>query len=113
MDVFAAIADPTRRQVLELLRERERAAGDLAECFPRLSQPAMSQHLRVLRETGLVKVRPDSQRRMYSLRSDGFAEVDAWLSRYGRFWTTSLDALERYLDGSKKRGRRRKRSDAR
>ncbi len=112
LDVFAAIADPTRRQVLDLLRARERAAGELAESFPNLSQPAMSQHLRVLREAGLVTVRPELQRRIYSLRSDGFAALDAWLSHYRQFWEMNLEALERYLDTatrprSQKRRKRR------
>jgi DNA-binding transcriptional ArsR family regulator len=101
VDVFAAVADPTRRQVLDLLRVRERAAGELSGSFPGLSQPAMSQHLRVLREAGLVTVRPDSQRRIYSLRSEGFAELDAWLSEYREFWATRLDSLAAYLDSAK------------
>ncbi len=111
MDVFAAIADPTRRQVLDLLRVRERAAGELAASFPSLSQPAMSQHLRVLREAGLVNVRPELQRRIYSLRYEGFATLEAWLTHYRQFWQLNLDALERYLDargaGEKAKGRRR------
>ncbi len=113
MDVYAAIADPTRRQVLDLLRVHERAAGELAKSFPNLSQPAMSQHLRVLRETGLVKMRPEFQRRIYSLRPDGFAELDGWLAHYRQFWQMNLDSLERYLDHSSRpgRGKRRKRSE--
>jgi DNA-binding transcriptional ArsR family regulator len=101
MDVFAAVADPTRRQVLDLLRVRERAAGELSGSFPGLSQPAMSQHLRVLREAGLVTVRPESQRRIYSLRAQGFDELDAWLAEYREFWATRLDSLEAYLDRPK------------
>ncbi len=113
MDVFSAVSDPTRRQVLALLRVRERAAGELSEAFPGLSQPAMSQHLRVLRETGLVTVRPESQRRIYSLRSGGFAELDAWLAEYREFWATRLDSLEAHLDRpkpSRRRPRERRRS---
>jgi len=106
MDVFAAVADPTRRQVLDLLRVRERAAGELSGSFPKLSQPAMSQHLRVLREAGLVTVRPDSQRRIYSLRSQGFDELDGWLAEYREFWATRLDSLEAYLDRPKTPRRR-------
>ncbi len=98
MDVFAAVADPTRRKVLDLLRTGERAAGDLSRAFPHLSQPAMSQHLKVLRETGLVRVRPELQKRIYSLDPGGFAELDAWLGRYRAFWELNLGALERHLD---------------
>lgn len=114
MDVFGAIADPTRRQVLDLLRVGERGAGELADSFPSLTQPAMSQHLRVLREAGLVNVRPESQRRIYSLRSNGFAELEAWLTSYRAFWQTNLDALEGYLDTMKRprRAERRKRRKA-
>ncbi len=93
---FTALADPTRRRIVELLAEREYAAGDLVERFS-LSQPAISQHLRVLRDAGLVRVRRDAQRRMYALEPRGLAEIDAWLSRYRRFWSSHLDALERAL----------------
>ena len=93
---FTALADPTRRRIVELLAEREYAAGDLVERFS-LSQPAVSQHLRVLRDAGLVRVRRDAQRRMYALEPRGLAEIDAWLSRYRRFWSSHLDALERAL----------------
>lgn len=98
MDVFAALSDPTRRRVLDLLHSRERTAGELVAAFPRVSQPAISRHLRVLREAGLVNVQPDEQRRVYSLRSEGLKELDTWLSRYRQFWTDRLDALEKHLD---------------
>src|SRR5947209_714909 len=98
MDVFEAIADPTRRQMLDLLRGREHAAGDLVSAFPRISQPAVSRHLRVLREAGLVNVRRSEQRRVYSLRPEGLAELDTWIARYRHFWNVQLDALERHLD---------------
>ncbi|MFP2932732.1 ArsR/SmtB family transcription factor [Pyxidicoccus sp. 3LG] len=98
MDVFVAIADPTRRQLLDLLRGSERPAGELAEAFPRLTQPGISRHLRVLREAGLVSVRRDEQRRMYSLRPEGLVELDAWISTYRPFWEAQLDSLERHLD---------------
>jgi DNA-binding transcriptional ArsR family regulator len=97
MDVFAAIADPTRRRVLDLLRAGEQPAGALAGAFQQLSQPAMSRHLRVLREAGLVHMRPEQQRRVYSLRADGLAELDAWLANYRVFWSQQLDALEQHL----------------
>ncbi|MBV9149863.1 MAG: winged helix-turn-helix transcriptional regulator [Candidatus Eremiobacteraeota bacterium] len=97
MQAFAALADPTRRHIVELLANGERSAGDLARRFT-LTQPAVSQHLRALRDAGLVRVRQDAQRRMYSLDARGLAEVDAWLSRYRTFWTTHLDSLERAIN---------------
>lgn len=102
MQAFTALADPTRRRIVELLASRERSAGDLARKFS-ISQPAVSQHLKALRDAGLVRVRKDAQRRMYSIDGRGLAQIDAWLSRYRAFWTTRLDALERALqDGEKK-----------
>jgi DNA-binding transcriptional ArsR family regulator len=100
-DVFSALADPTRRQVLDLLTRRERAAGELGRAFPQISQPGMSRHLRVLREAGLVRVRQERQHRYYSLRSERLAEVDTWISKYRGFWGTELDSLEAYLDGQR------------
>ncbi|HTT73416.1 MAG TPA: metalloregulator ArsR/SmtB family transcription factor [Thermoplasmata archaeon] len=97
-DVFAALSDPTRRQVLDLLSRRERAAGELGRAFPQISQPGMSRHLRVLREAGLVRVRRERRHRFYSLRSERLAEVDAWISKYRGFWENELDSLEAYLD---------------
>jgi DNA-binding transcriptional ArsR family regulator len=108
-DVFSALADPTRRQVLDLLSRRERAAGELGRAFPHISQPGISRHLRVLREAGLVKVRQDRQFRVYSLRSERLAEVDAWISKYRGFWETELDSLEAHLE-ARKRARAEKRS---
>ncbi|MDP9018069.1 MAG: metalloregulator ArsR/SmtB family transcription factor [Candidatus Eremiobacteraeota bacterium] len=96
MEAFAALADPTRRHIVELLAGGERSAGDLAKRFT-LTQPAISQHLRTLRNAGLVQTRRDAQRRMYSIDGRGLAQIDAWLSRYRVFWTTHLDALERAL----------------
>jgi DNA-binding transcriptional ArsR family regulator len=97
VDVFAAVAEPTRRAMLDLLAEGDRAAGDLVAAFPSLTQPAISRHLRVLRDVGLVDSRPDAQRRIYALRPERLAEVDAWLARYRRFWSGQLDALENHL----------------
>ena len=96
MDVFAALADPTRRQIVELLAGGEYAAGDLVRRFD-LSQPAVSQHLGKLQKAGLVRVRRDAQRRIYALDPRGLAQIDAWLAHYRRFWTSRLDALERAL----------------
>lgn len=94
---FAVLAEPARRDILDLLREGERPVGDLVDHL-RLSQPAVSKHLRVLREAGLVDVRPDAQRRLYSLRAEGLAEVDEWLAPYRRLWARSLDKLEKHLE---------------
>lgn len=94
---FEVLAEPSRRRILDLLREEERSVGELVERMA-LSQPAVSKHLRVLREAGMVTVRVDAQRRRYRLRPEPLAEVDAWLGPYRRFWADRLDALERYLD---------------
>jgi DNA-binding transcriptional ArsR family regulator len=96
MTVWAALADPHRRTVLELVRERPRAVGELVEQLG-ISQPATSKHLRVLREAGLVTARADAQRRVYQLSSAPLAELDAWLAPYRRYWSDRLDALERHL----------------
>ncbi len=96
MDTFTALADPTRRHILELLGDGERAAGEIADRFA-ASPPAISQHLKVLRETGMVRVRPDGQHRYYSLNPEGFGEVQTWLQQVGRFWAGRLDRLEREL----------------
>ena len=94
---WAALADPHRRTVLELLRERPRPVGELVDRL-RLTQPGTSKHLRVLREAGLVSVRQEGQRRVYALRPAPMAELDAWLAPYRELWTDRLDALERHLD---------------
>ena len=94
---FDAIADPTRRRVLRLLAEGERTAGELAAAFT-TSRPAVSRHLRVLREVGLVRVRPRAQERVYTLDPAPLEDVDAWLASLRAFWEPRLDALERHLD---------------
>ncbi len=94
---FDVLAEPRRRDILDLLRVRERSVGELVEGVS-LSQPGVSKHLRVLREAGLVEVRVDAQRRWYRVRPEPLAEIDAWLAPYRRFWTERLDALERHLD---------------
>ena len=96
---FEVLAEPTRRRILDLLREEERTVGELV-ARTELSQPAVSKHLRVLREAGLVSARVEAQHRRYRLRPEPLAEVDAWLAPYRRFWSGRLDALERYLDES-------------
>jgi DNA-binding transcriptional ArsR family regulator len=94
---WSVLADPHRRAVLELLRERPRQVGELVERLG-LSQPGTSKHLRVLREAGLVRARTDAQRRVYELDPGPLAELDTWLAPYRRFWDARLDALERHLD---------------
>ena len=94
---FAVLAEPTRRDILDLLRDGERPVGDLVDRL-RLSQPLVSKHLRVLRDAGLVEVRPDAQRRLYRIRPEPLAEMDEWLAPYRRLWTRSLDKLERHLE---------------
>lgn len=98
MDVFEAVAEPTRRAVLDLLASRERSAGELVAAFPVLTQPAVSRHLRILRESQLVEVRAEGTRRVYSLRPAALGEVDRWLDGYRRFWGARLDDLEHHLD---------------
>ena len=94
---FEALAEPRRREILDLLRAGERPVGELVERLA-LTQPGVSKHLRVLREAGLVAVRQDAQRRLYRLRLEPLAEVDAWLAPYRRMWDARLDTLERHLD---------------
>ncbi len=96
MQSLAAIADPTRRRIVELLAEGERTAGELVEEFD-LSAPAISQHLNVLREAGLVVTRVAGQSRIQSLNPAGFDELDAWLEKTRAVWSRRLDALEREL----------------
>jgi DNA-binding transcriptional ArsR family regulator len=97
MTAFEVVAEPTRRRILDLLRERERPVGELVDALA-LSQPGVSKHLRVLREAGLVDVRKDAQRRLYGVRAEPLAEIDRWLAPYRIMWSGSLDALERHLD---------------
>ena len=97
MTAFAAVAEPSRRLILDLLRERERPVGELVDRL-RISQPGVSKHLRVLREAGLVKVRADGRRRLYGLQPQPLAEVDEWLAPYRQHWGERLDALERHLE---------------
>ena len=86
-----------RRRILELLRDGERGVGELVERLG-LSQPGVSKHLRILREAGLVSVRPEGRRRWYGLRAEPLAELDAWLAPYRELWGGRLDALERHLN---------------
>ena len=93
---FDVLGDPVRRRILELVADDELAAGAITDEIHRafgISQPAVSQHLRVLREAGFVSVRADGTRRLYRVRGEGLHEVDEWLERFRRFWTQPLDAL--------------------
>jgi DNA-binding transcriptional ArsR family regulator len=93
---FDVLGDPVRRRILELLADGERPAGAITEVVQRefgISQPGVSQHLRVLRENGFARVRPDGTRRLYSVDPAPLREIDTWLDRYRRFWTQRLDAL--------------------
>jgi DNA-binding transcriptional ArsR family regulator len=96
-ELLNVLVEPTRRNILDLLLERPRTVGELVAELG-TTQPSTSKHLRVLREAGLVQVHPDAQRRVYALRADRLAELDAWLAPYRRLWTGRLDALERHLD---------------
>jgi DNA-binding transcriptional ArsR family regulator len=103
--VFAAVSNPGRRRILDILKDGERPAGELAAALPSLPQPAISRHLRVLREAGLVSVSPRAQQRVYSLQPAKLREVDAWVSLYREFWSNRLDSLEDYLGGNSERRR--------
>jgi DNA-binding transcriptional ArsR family regulator len=103
VDVFAALADPSRRRILELLATSERQAGEIAAAFA-ITRPGISKHLRQLREAGLVRARSDGARRVYSLEPAALDEVDAWVRRTRGFWEERLDALETEV----RRGRRQR-----
>jgi DNA-binding transcriptional ArsR family regulator len=94
---FEAVAEPTRRRILDLLRAGERPVGELVAELS-MSQPAVSRHLRVLRDAGLVRSRTDAQRRLYRVDAAPLAEMDQWLEPYRRMWAASLDRLARHLD---------------
>jgi DNA-binding transcriptional ArsR family regulator len=94
---FEVVAEPARREILDLLLEGPRAVNELVAATG-LSQPNTSRHLRILREASLVESRAVGQRRMYGLRGDGFAELARWLTPYALLWQGGLDALERHLD---------------
>ncbi len=96
MQSLTALSDPTRRRIIELLATEEYTAGELVAEFD-MSAPAISQHLKVLRDSELVQVRPEGQRRVYAVNPAGFEELDAWLHRMHGFWSGRLDALESAL----------------
>jgi DNA-binding transcriptional ArsR family regulator len=94
---FEVLAEPNRRRILDLLRVEERPVGDLQRALA-ISQPAVSKHLRVLRDAGFVDVRADAQRRVYRVRAEPLREIDEWLAPYRALWSSRLDDLERHLD---------------
>jgi len=107
MLALSALSDPTRQRIVEMLAARELSAGAIAEEFD-VSAPAISQHLKVLRDAKLVRVRADAQRRIYALDPAGFEELDDWLTRIRRFWRGKLDLLERVLKEEDRKAGRRK-----
>ena len=96
MDTFAALADPTRRRIVESLAAGETSFGALADKFA-MSRPAVSQHLKVLRDAGIVTARADAQRRIYRLNQDSLDELDTWLDKVRSYWSHRLDRLEQVL----------------
>ena len=94
---FDIIAEPNRRAILSLLVSSHQSVGEIERQL-RMSQPAVSKHLRVLRDAGFVESTVDAQRRLYRLKPESLQEVDAWLAQFRRFWSAHVDALERHLD---------------
>ena len=107
MLTFTALADPTRRRIVEMLAQRERTAGEIVEKFD-MTAPAISQHLKVLREARLVSVRAEGQRRIHSLDPAGFGEIESWITKTKRVWEKRLDALEQVLREQDEQKRKRK-----
>src|SRR5215475_13778813 len=95
--VFEIIAEPNRRAILSLLGSSEQSVGEIERQL-RMPQPAVSKHLRVLREAGFVESTVDAQRRLYRLKPGPLQEIDAWLAQFRRFWSAHVDALQRHLD---------------
>ncbi|MGH9279182.1 MAG: ArsR/SmtB family transcription factor [Acidimicrobiales bacterium] len=109
MEAFDVLGDPVRRRILELLAGGERPAGGISQAIQTeygISQPAVSQHLRVLRESGFVHVRPEGTRRLYAVNADGLKDVDAWLDRFRRLWVPPLEVLATELARGKRKKRR-------
>ena len=110
MHAFDILGDPVRRRILELLADGERSAGAVTAVVQSefgISQPAVSQHLKVLRDNGFARVRPEGTRRLYALAPEPLREADAWMETFRRYWTPHLDALATELA----RGRRRRRKE--
>lgn len=110
MHAFDVLGDPVRRRILELLVDGEMTAGEVSEVIRGefgISQPGVSQHLKVLRENGFATVRPEGARRLYAVNSEPLRDIDAWLDRFRRFWTPRLDALGTELARGKRERRLR------
>jgi DNA-binding transcriptional ArsR family regulator len=109
--VFEVIAEPSRRAILSLLVSSQQSVGEIERQL-HMPQPAVSKHLRVLREAGFVESTVDAQRRLYRLKPEPLQEVDAWLAQFRRFWSARVDALERHLDrmdqSTQKKGKTRR-----
>jgi DNA-binding transcriptional ArsR family regulator len=103
MASFEVLAEPNRRRILDLLLVAERPVGDLVEALA-VTQPAVSKHLRMLREAGLVEVRSEAQRRLYRLRTEPLRDIDEWLEPYRQLWASRLDDLGRHLDAMPEAG---------
>ena len=115
MHAFDVLGDPVRRRILELLSEGERPSGALAEIVQAefgISQPAVSQHLKVLRDTGFARVRPEGTRRLYAVDAAPMRELDDWLDHFRRFWDQRLDSLATELARGKRERRLAATSDA-
>lgn len=104
---YEAIADPTRRGILDLLRRRSLNAGAIARRFPRISRPAVSKHLAILRRSRLVVVHKAGREVRYSLNAEPLREVDAWLRRYEGFWDRRLQAFKEYVESTPEKGEER------
>ncbi|WP_200308541.1 ArsR/SmtB family transcription factor [Streptomyces adelaidensis] len=116
MHAFDVLGDPVRRRILELLVDGEMTAGEVSEVIRGefgISQPGVSQHLKVLRENGFATVRPEGARRLYAVNSEPLRDIDAWLDRFRRFWTPHLDALATELARGKRERRLREAEEAR
>lgn len=110
MHAFDVLGDPVRRRILELLADGEQTAGAISAAIQRefaISQPAVSQHLKVLRDNGFASVRPDGQRRLYAVDGAPLRDVDEWLHSFRRFWTPHLDALGTEIARGKRERRRK------
>lgn len=107
LDTFQTLADPTRRRIVEALREGEQQVGDVV-AKAGVHQSGVSRHLRILHEAGFVSVRPDGQRRLYALRPEPFQELEAWLAAYRKLWNARLDRFEAALENKQRQARRAK-----
>ncbi|GII61877.1 transcriptional regulator [Sphaerisporangium krabiense] len=114
MHAFDVLGDPVRRRILELLADGEKTSGAVCSVIQeefKISQPAVSQHLKVLRDNGFATVRPDGVRRLYAVNSEPLRDIDAWLDRFRRFWAPRLDALGTELARGKRERRLRDQKD--